>query len=176
VYRHRGINIQNAERVVTALEATWLERTSLLGPVYGGKITIPQAQILWLARRFLDWLAPRDSSPALAPIQALEAVAREPSMDRVLVRLLVRAVGVIPAGSVIEFETGEWAVVLGPSRNADAPHLPLVRLVTDQQGRALDRPKEIDLGRSTEARTYPRIVNLIEPEQARFNVTKPMFS
>ena len=99
-----GINIQNAERVVVVWEATWLERTNLLGPLL------------------------------------------------------------------------EWAVVVGPSKNPEALHLPLVRLVTDRKGRALDSPKEIDLGRATQARTFPRIVNVIEPDRARFNVTKPFLT
>jgi hypothetical protein len=171
-----GINVQNAERVVVAWEATWLERSERLGPLYRGKSALPQAQILRLARRLLDRLAPRDSSRPLSPIDALEGVASEPGMDRALVRLLVRALGVIPASSVIEFETGEWAVVVGPSKNPDARHLPLVRLVTDRNGRALDSPKEIDLGRATVARTYPRIVNIIEPDRARFNVTNPFLT
>jgi hypothetical protein len=97
-------------------------------------------------------------------------------VDRALVRLLVRALGVIPASSVVEFETGEWAVVVGPSKNPDARHLPLVHLVTDRSGRALDSPKEVDLGRATQARTYPRIVNIIEPDRVRFNVTKPFLT
>jgi len=171
-----GINIQNAERVVVAWEATWLERTNLLGPLYGGKSALPQAQILRLVRRLLDRLAPRDSSRPLSPIDALEAIASEPGVDRALIRLLVRALGVIPASSVVEFETGEWAVVIGPSKNPEALHLPLVRLVTDRSGRALDTPKEIDLGRATQARTFPRIVNIIEPDRARFNVTKPFLT
>jgi hypothetical protein len=171
-----GINIQNAERVVVAWEATWLERSNLLGPLYGGKSGLPQAQILRLVRRLLERLAPRDSSRPLSPIDALEAVASEPGADRALIRLLVRALGVIPASSVVEFETGEWAVVVGPSKNPEALHLPLVRLVTDRKGRALDAPKEVDLGRATQARTYPRIVNIIEPDRARFNVTKPFLT
>jgi hypothetical protein len=171
-----GINIQNAERAVVAWEATWLERTERLGPLYGGKSALPQAQILRLARGLLDRLAPRDSGRALSPIDALEAVASEPGVDRALVRLLVRALGVIPASSVVEFETGEWAVVVGPSKNPDARHLPLVRLLTDRSGRALDSPKEVDLGRATQARTYPRIVNIIEPDRVRFNVTKPFLT
>ena len=92
-----------------------------------------------------------------------------------ILRLLVRTVGVIPAGSIVAFETGEWAVVVGPSGNPRAVGLPKVRLVTDRKGRALERPKELDLG-AGDARQYPRIAGIIDPAQARINVAKAFLS
>lgn len=167
-----GINVPNALRTVVATETTWMERQSLLGPAFGGRAPLPQSQILRIVRRLLDLLAPRDATVRpLAAVDGLAAVVADPTLDRALVRLLVRAVGVIPAGSVIEFETGEWAVVVGPSRNPQAWHLPCVRLVTDARGNPVNPPREIDLGSSAEARTLPKVKSVVDPQRARFNVT-----
>jgi hypothetical protein len=167
-----GVNVMNAVRTVAAYETTWLERQALLGPLYGGKSPLPQAQLLLVVRRLLEFLAPRDATlRPLGPVDALAALAADPQLDRTLVRLLVRAIGIVPAGTVVEFETGEWAVVIGPSANTQALHLPRVRLVTDATGRALDRPRELDLGASTDARTLPRVKSVLDPQYTRFNVT-----
>ncbi|MBN2195649.1 MAG: hypothetical protein JW751_22705 [Polyangiaceae bacterium] len=168
-----GVNVTNALRTVAAFEANYLERQELLAPLYGGKSPLPQAQILVLVRRLLEFLAPRDATiRPLGPVDALAALATDSTVERSLVRILVRAVGIVPAGTVVEFETGEWAVVVGPSANPQVLHLPRVRLVTDGQGRAINPPREIDLGASAEARTLPRIKNVLDPQYTRFNLTQ----
>jgi len=168
-----GINVPNALRTVVAFETTWLERRDLLGVPFGGQMPFPQSQILLVVRRLLDLLAPRDATiRPLGPIDALAVLAADPSLDGSLVRLLVRAVGVIPVGSVVEFETGEWAVVVGPSANEQALHLPKVRIVTDARGNPIEPPREIDLGIGSEARSLPRVKSVINPKRARFNVTQ----
>jgi hypothetical protein len=73
---------------------------------------------------------------------------------------------------VVEFETGEWAVVIGPSKNPEAFDRPIVRLVTDRNGRPLSPPREVDLGSHTTGRVFPRIARVVAPRQARFNVTR----
>jgi hypothetical protein len=167
-----GLNPSNALRTVVATEANWLERQQLLPPLYLGKTSLPQSELIRMVRRLLDLLAPRDSARSVSPAAALETLASDPKLDRVLLRLLVRAVGVIPAGSIIEFETGEWAVVMGPSANPQSVGLPLVRLVTDRKGRSLDQPRELDLGAPSEGRTFPRITGIIDPGRANFNAAR----
>lgn len=171
-----GLNVSSAERTVVATECTWAERRRLLPPLYVGKGNLPQSEIIRLVRRLLDHLAPRDSSRSLSPADALAAVATEPDVDRILLRLLVRTVGVIPAGTILELETGEWAVAIGPSQNPNTLHLPMVRLVTDRSGRALERPRQLDLGDTSEGRKYPRISGIIDPAHAKFNVTNAFIS
>jgi hypothetical protein len=165
-----GINVSTAVRTVCTVEATWLERRNLLGPPYRGTMSpLLQSEILRVVRKLLDMLAPRDSGRAVTPTEALQAVLLDPSADRTVLRLLVRAVGVIPVGTVVEFETGEWAVVVGPSKNPQALQLPQVRLVTDRSGRALAKPKDVDLGAG---RSLPPIRRIVELQEARFNVTR----
>ena len=104
------------------------------------------------------------------------SMLKEKGIDRVILRLLVRTVGVIPAGSIIEFETGEWAVVIGPSSNPASLDLPTVRLVTDRRGRALEAPRELDLGAPSDGRQYPRIAAILDPAKAKINVAKAFLS
>jgi len=170
-----GVNVPSALRTVVSTEATWLERERLLGPLYQkqrGPLT--EAQILRLARAVVDELAPRDAAvPARSPLDALEAVSGTPGIDPVLLRLLIQAMGLLPTGSVVEFETGEWGVVIGPSKAENAFDRPVVKLVTDRAGKALEPPREVDLGSSgSGTRVYPRITNVLPPKQARFNVTR----
>jgi hypothetical protein len=168
-----GVNAQSALRTVVLNEATWIEREATLGAPYeGATAPLLQARILHLVRALLVRLAPRDTSRPMSILDALQDVARMPSIDRALVRILLGAVGLTPTGSVVELETGEWAVVMGPSKNAEAIDQPLVRVVMDRRGTVLDPPREFDLGAPPSGSSFPRIVRIVEPQEARFNVAR----
>ena len=167
-----GVNVQNALRTVTAFEATHIERAPLLGPLYRRAMTpLIQSKILFLVRALVDKIAPRDLSRPMSPLDALAALAGQPNVDELVYKLLIQAVGVMPTGTVVEFETGEWGVVVGPSSNRNALARPRVKLITDRSGQVFSKPKEIDLGEPSQGRRFPRITGLIEPSKARFNVT-----
>ena len=61
-----------------------------------------------------------------------------------------------------------------PARVVDpmAVERPKIRVVMDRGGRVLDPPLEVDLGRPSEGRTYPRIARIVEPAESRFNVAR----
>jgi hypothetical protein len=61
--------------------------------------------------------------------------------------------------------------VIGPSENRAAIARPRIKLVSDRSGQVFPKPKEIDLGVPSQGRRFPRIVGIIEPTRARFNVT-----
>jgi HD-GYP domain-containing protein (c-di-GMP phosphodiesterase class II) len=168
-----GIHSGSALRAVSAFETTWLEREELLGKPYHGDLPpILQSKILHLVRRVVEIIAPRDTSEARSPFDALSCLAREKGIDKDLLRLLAAAVGFIPTGTVVELNTGEWGVVIGPSDNTDSLHLPRIRLVTDSQGTAVDTKTLVDFGRPREAGRDVSIARVIPPTQARFNVTR----
>ncbi len=171
-----GVNEQSALHAVTLFEATWIEREAELGPLYGGVSRPPllQSKVVHLARATLDLLAPRDNRPALTILDAMQALTTNPSVDRALLRLLLRAVGLNPVGSVVELETGEWAVVAGPSRNSAAADSPRVRVVVDSSGSVVEPPVEWDLGDPPEGVTYPRIARNLTREETRFNVARAL--
>ncbi len=172
-----GVNIQNALRTVSAYETTYIEREQMLGPVYK-RIMSPlvQSKILQVVRALLDRVAPRDTSRPLSPADAMAAITRIPSVDNVAYKLLVSAIGLMPTGTVVEFTTGEWGIVVGPSRNRKALDKPRIRLVTDRSGQVFSRPKEIDLGDQSGGQKYPRIKAVIDPSKAHFNVTGVLIS
>jgi hypothetical protein len=172
-----GVNVQNALRTVTAFETTYIEREQLLGPLYRHIMSpLVQSKILQVVRALLDRVAPRDTSRALSPADAMAAITRIPSIDNVSYKLLVAAIGLMPTGTVVEFETGEWGIVVGPSRNRAALDKPRIRLVTDRTGQVFARPKEIDLGEEGAAQKFPRIKAIIDPDKAHFNVTGVLMS
>ena len=166
-----GVNPWSAARTCAIVEAAWTERAALVGPVWGGALPPTlMGQVLVLARELLDQVAPRDTRRALSPADALERVLATSGVDRALLRLLVRAVGIVPAGTVVELDSGEWAVVLGTSRRQ--PLAPVLRIVTDAKGAALERPPTVYLGAHG---TSARIARVVDPERARFNVTRAFF-
>ena len=173
-----GVSIQNALRTVAAYETTFIEREQMLGPLYK-RIMSPlvQSKILQVVRALLDRVAPRDTSRPLSPADAMAAITRIPSIDSVAFKLLVAAVGLMPTGTVVEFETGEWGIVVGPSQNRKALDKPRIRLVTDRSGQVFSQPKEIDLGEpQAGGQELPRIKAIIDPSKAHFNITGVLIS
>jgi hypothetical protein len=167
-----GVNVQNALRTVTTYEATHLERQPLLGALYKRQMSpLIQSKILHAVRALLGFLAPRDITRPMTALDALTQVSRLPTVDETVFKLLVQALGVLPTGTVVEFETGEWGIVVGPSENRAAIARPRIKLVSDRSGQVFAKPKEIDLGVPSQGRRFPRIVGIIEPSRARFNIT-----
>jgi len=166
-----GVNLPSALRAVIAYEATVIERESLVGPLYGRTLSpLIQTKIIHTSRALLDRLAPRDISRPLSPLDALAAVSQIPTIDNTIYKLLVGAIGLLPTGTVVQFETGEWGVVVGPSAYSDAVDKPRIRLMTDKSGRSFATPKEIDLGEPSKSRRFPQISSTIAPDKARFNL------
>ena len=166
-----GVNVQSALRTVTMFEVTYGEHEKKLGPVYG-RLMSPtvQSRILRVVRSLLELVAPRDTSRPLSPLDALARVSKMPNIDPIAYKLLVAAIGVMPTGTVVEFETGEWGIVIGPSSNPLAVSLPRIKLLTDRTGQPFAQPREIDLGAPEGGRKFPRIKGVVEPSKAKFNV------
>ena len=166
-----GVNVPSAHRAVIVRETTWLERSALMGgpPYDNGLSPMLQPRIIVMVRQLLEAIAPRDGSRAVSPVDAIERVISRKGADPGLSRLIVRALGLIPTGSVVEFETGEWAVVVGASENPNALQRPRIRLVTDKAGDVLVAPFEIDLG-TPDNDAFPKISRVLQPSEACFNV------
>ena len=83
---------------------------------------------------------------AFTPTEAIKLVIRGAGtrFDPVMARLLVSLVGRYPPGSLVELDTGEWAVVLGPGDGDQPTTRPRVLMVRDALGRAIDPPIEVD--------------------------------
>ena len=93
--------------------------------------------------------APRAYANALAPQDALMNLFQwsRSSFDAALVEQFVRAIGVFPAGSLVELSTGEIASVLAqdPARRL----CPRVIAITHPNRRPRELPVEVPIGRDT---------------------------
>ncbi|MBS2014585.1 MAG: hypothetical protein JST00_16985 [Deltaproteobacteria bacterium] len=166
-----GVNPSNMKRAALVTEVAWMERSGLMGVPWGAELTpFFATSILVTARELLERIAPRDGSAATPPLDALAAVLARSQDNRLIARLLVRALGAVPAGTVVELSDASWAVVIGPSRAG--PHAALVRVVVDARG---NEPAEgappIDLGLDTSK----RIAKIVDPKRAQFSTTGSFF-
>lgn len=166
-----GVNPANAKRAALVTEVAWMERSGLMGVPWGAELTpFFATSILVTARELLERIAPRDGSAATPPLDALAAVLARSHDNRLIGRLLVRALGAVPAGTVVELSDGAWAVVIGPSRAG--PHAALVRLIVDRRGNeASEGTEPIDLGLDTSK----KIAKIVDPKRAQFSTTGSFF-
>jgi hypothetical protein len=95
------------------------------------------------------------------------------SFDPTLMKLFMNCVGIIPIGSLVMLDTNELAVVLKPAADqADAEH-PYVKVITDEQGTAIDNGRELDLRDKDEAGEYRyNIVRLIDNTEHKFDTSR----
>lgn len=159
-----------------ALEAAWMRRQRALGPIekrHDGSPTVlahgpvePRvaARILHVVRALLDRVAPPDGDEPRSPLEALLEVSALRSIDPAVFRCLVRALGVTPAGAIVELASGEWAVVLPPATAVDPLDRPRLRLLTDAAGHPRRPPVDIDL--ADPAHQGRRIAKLVSPAAA----------
>lgn len=170
-----GVTAHSALHAIVVFEATWLERETALGAPYEGTMQpLLLSRVVCLARGMLDLLAPRDNARSHSILDAIDVLSKDAKTEKVLLKLLLKAVGIHPIGSVVELETGAWAVVAGPSRNVDAHGRPRVRVVMDPKGKVLDPPVEWDLGDPPPGTSHPRIARNLPREATRFNVARAL--
>ena len=62
-------------------------------------------------------------------------------------KLLYECLGLYPVGSYVELNTGERALVVG--KNAQAPHLPKVKILSDEKGNRLSEGIDLDLSQTS---------------------------
>ena len=132
------VNEPSIVRTVIAFEALWLRRLSSLGPVYrGARIPTLHARIVAVARRYNDLLTPEPGLVPPLPEIAIATLASEltDSADRTVLRMLVSALGLFPAGTVVQLSSGEVGEVVVGDRAA-APGRPRVRVAMDAEGGA----------------------------------------
>jgi len=162
-------------RTTTAFEVAWLERSALLGPLKSSAMgPLLGARLIVMVRALLSRIAPQGGEPGLSPPDALRSVAQKPGSDPVLVRLLVAAIGAVPVGTVVELDTGEWAVVAAPPADPTRMDQPRIRVVTDTKGRAREQLVELDLAVGPRG-SLPSIQRIVPPGKARFNVAAALF-
>jgi hypothetical protein len=88
-------------------------------------------------------------------------------------KLFMTCVGIIPIGSLVMLDTNELAVVLKPAADpADAEH-PYVRVITDENGTAVENGRELDLHEKDDTGDYRyNIVHLIDNTEHKFDTAR----
>ncbi|MCB9777693.1 MAG: hypothetical protein H6742_03945 [Alphaproteobacteria bacterium] len=107
------------------------------------------SRIVAVADVFDALCADRPHRQGWPPDQAVKQLLRRKAgerLDEVLVRSLVRIIGRFPTGSLVELDTGEQAIVLGPGAGLTPLDRPRVLLITDEDGFFLETPVAVDLG------------------------------
>lgn len=101
--------------------------------------------------------------PGLIPAEALRQLYREASqnkLDKSLVELLIKMLGIYPLTSAVELTTGEKGVVIEVNR--DKPLVPVVKIMYSSDGRALASPLVLDLDKDSEERQVKGIVDFFD--------------
>ena len=95
------------------------------------------------------------------PDQAIKLVGRlgGTQLDLALVRSLIRLIGKFPPGTLVELDTGEYALVMGVGQGAQPLNRPRVLLLTDDEGFELEHLVVVDLGeRHLRRRAWQRTI------------------
>lgn len=146
VQRH-GFDTQIAERAIASMEHhRWADG--------GGYPRLVEhrahifSRIIAVTDVFDAFCQSRPFRSEFPPDQAVKLVGRfaGTQLDLSLVRTLIRIVGRYPPGTLVELDTGEYAVVVGTGKGAQPLKRPRVLLLTDDEGYELEDYVVVDLG------------------------------
>ena len=147
VLKHYGFGAGALERALTAAEHH-LHHDAEAGYPFQAERPAHLSRIIAVADVFDALCSKRPWRDAYPPDQAVKLVGRQGGrqLDPVVVRRLLWLVGRYPPGSLVELDTAEWALVVGPGRGAFPLVRPRVLLIADQEGWELPTPIVVDLG------------------------------
>ena len=108
----------------------------------------------------------------ISPSKVLDIMFKKSgrSFDPTLLKLFVNCVGIIPIGSLVMLDTNELAVVLKPAQNPSDAERPFVKVISNEQGTAIDNGQELDLTEKDEAGRYRHSIHrLIDNTEHKFD-------
>ncbi len=136
------------ERTVLVYETWWRRRAHRVGPVYNGRRTpTVLSRVTAVARAFAELRATQETGGTLSIDDALQVLMNraEDATERTFVKLLQGGLGIFPAGTMVELNTGELAVVMStPAAPVDFVRPP-VKIMYDAHANLLDEPFDVDL-------------------------------
>ena len=135
-------------RSVVAYEAAWILRADRDGPPYrGARAPTLHARVVACAHTYIAQLADKSPPPPTPQsVVANMAMRTSDTAERTVLRLLVAALGFIPAGTVVRLSSGETAEVITSNRGTGRG--PTARLVLDESGEEYSEPFEVELALS----------------------------
>ena len=146
--KHYGFGAPIVERALASVEHHMRYDGEGGYPFAAGSSLHLFSRIIAVADVFDALCSPRPHRDAFPPDQAVKLVSRQggKQLDPVLVRRLLWLVGRYPPGSLVELDTGEWGLVLGPGQGAYPMVRPRVLLISDEDGFELQMPIAVDPG------------------------------
>lgn len=156
---------ESLQRTCIGYESQWLNRQGLLGPLYGGDgLPALESQLVSIVWRF-NRLVTYDiwAQGTLTVDDAIFVMSRDARSDieRILIDMLLSAMGLFPSGTLVRLSSG-WSAVV--THNPDHPALfsrPHVQLVIDPDGTP-HPPDEVDLyAAHRQGRKYGHIAHLL---------------
>ena len=133
----------------------------------------PFSQIVAICDVFAALLSTRPQREAYPPWEAVRVLLDCRQLAPELVRVFVIMVGLDPPGSVVEMNSGEWGIVLGPGHGAHPLLRPRVLVVTQPDGKEMKEFFVFDLSTvKPDGHTYVRNVqSIFTPEVLGMKVT-----
>lgn len=133
----------------------------------------PFARIAGIVDTYDAITSNREYAPAVAPTEAIKLLynTRDSDFQAELVEAFIQAIGLYPAGTLVELSSGEVGVVVAEYRTRRLR--PKVMVLLDAKKRKLRRTKMLDLHALGEAGTNPplNIVKSLEPEAYDIDLT-----
>jgi putative nucleotidyltransferase with HDIG domain len=128
----------------------------------------PFSRMVAVANRYENLVKPLGSAEALTPERAVARLMAESNgpLDPIFTRLFIKAVGVLPIGTLVRLSDHTIAVVARVDGESD-PLAPVVRPVYDADGAAIVDPEDIDL--STDERY---VAEAIDQDTLRVEVSE----
>ncbi len=145
---HYGFGAPSVERAIVCAEHHVHWDGSGGYPFASHEARHPFSRIIAVADVFDALCSDRPHREGYPPDQAVKLMLRQSGreLDPVFCRGLVRLVGRYPPGSLVELDSGEWAIVIGPGTGATPLLRPRVLLITDVDGIEHTKPIAVDLG------------------------------
>jgi len=155
-------------RGVIAYEALCM-RVGML-PYDGRRTPSVLSRVLTAARYFCELRLPDPTSGVMSIDDALQVMSSQAAdaNDRTFVKLLTGALGIFPAGTMVELNTGEMGVVVStPAMPVDFAQPP-IRILYDANANLLDEPIDIDLAGSRGAGPLRLIQKVVDADDQQF--------
>lgn len=145
---HYGYGAPSVERAIVCAEHHVHWDGSGGYPFASHEARHPFSRIVAVADVFDALCSDRPHRLGYPPDQAVKLMMRQSGreLDPVFCRGLLRLVGRYPPGSLVELDSGEWAIVIGPGTGATPLLRPRVLLITDVDGIEYPKPIVVDLG------------------------------
>jgi HD-GYP domain-containing protein (c-di-GMP phosphodiesterase class II) len=111
----------------------------------------------------------------ISPSKVLEIMFKKSgkSFDPLLLKLFVNCVGIIPIGSLVMLNTNELAVVLKPAQDKADAERPLVKVITDDEGTAIEQGREIDLTeKDADGEYLHTVIRVVDNTEHKFDTSR----